>query len=148
MLHGTCVAFDECGILLRGPSGSGKSDLALRLIETPPKSAGSVKLVADDQVIVTCDEDQLIASSPEVLRGVLEVRGIGLIEVACRDAVALKLVVELSGAGAIERLPDLANCNVSIQGLALPVLKLDPFESSAPAKLALAVSSMGSLFSR
>jgi len=71
-IHGTCVALSGLGVLLRGPSGSGKSDLALRLID------GGAKLVADDQVELALDAaGRVMARAPATLSGLLEVRGIG-----------------------------------------------------------------------
>lgn len=71
LIHASCVEFNGKGILISGPSGSGKSDLALRLIE-----AGAI-LVADD--IVDVAEEKQIASCPKKLEGLLEVRGIGIL---------------------------------------------------------------------
>ena len=57
-VHASCVALDGNGVLLRGPSGSGKSDLALRLID------GGAVLVADDQVALTVEGEKILASAP------------------------------------------------------------------------------------
>jgi HPr Serine kinase C-terminal domain len=73
MVHGTVVAIDGGGVLLRGPSGRGKSDLALRLID-----AGA-RLVADDQVLLQRSGMQVLARAPAVLAGLLEIRGVGIV---------------------------------------------------------------------
>ncbi|MEX2650663.1 MAG: HPr kinase/phosphatase C-terminal domain-containing protein [Alphaproteobacteria bacterium] len=130
-VHGTCVALGRTGVLIRGPSGSGKSDLALRLIDE-----GAV-LVADDRVVLRRDAGRVTARAPETLAGLLEVRGLGIVRLAHRRRAALGLVVDLAAAG-IERLPRAATC--SLLGLALPRIRLDARQASAPAKLRLALS--------
>ena len=75
MLHATTVAKDGRAVIIAGRSGSGKSDLALRLFDR-----GFV-LVSDDQTMVRKDGDRLVASAPPTIKGKLEVRGIGIVEV-------------------------------------------------------------------
>lgn len=139
-IHGTCVLVLGIGVLLRGPSGSGKSDLALRLIE-----AGA-HLVADDRVDLRWEGEQLMARAPERLRGVLEVRGVGLVTMPHVETTALALVVDLVPPDRIERLPD--PTVAPLCGGSLPRLTLAPFEVSAAAKLKAAVAALasGSLF--
>jgi HPr kinase/phosphorylase len=138
-MHATCVAL-RCGrtwraVLLRGPSGSGKSDLALRLIDT------GARLVADDQTEVTRRGRLLIANAPAGIAGLIEVRGLGIVKLD-RDQVARRasvaLMVDLVQPERIERLPEAAGEDVLWLGL--PVIALAPFEASAPAKLRLALA--------
>lgn len=131
-IHATCVDMDGTGVLIRGPSGSGKSDLALRLIDR-----GAV-LVADDRVDLRCDSGILSASAPETIAGMLEVRGLGVIRMKCRTDVQVALVVELTAPEDIERIPEPAVCDY--MAVALPLVRVAPFEASAPAKLRLAVA--------
>ncbi len=119
------------GVLLRGASGSGKSDLALRLIDR------GARLVADDQVELTERDGELFADAPETIRGLFEVRGVGLVEVPCVRGVRLALVVDLVASDEVPRLPESAT--VEYGGRAIPALRLSPFESSAGAKVRLAV---------
>ena len=128
--HGSCVAFEGVGMLLRGPSGAGKSDLALRLID-----AGAA-LVADDQVLLEARESRLVARAPEPLGGLLEVRGLGVVELPHRTGVTIGLVVDLVPPADAERMP--STLAEHIEGIELPVLRLLPFETSAVAKLRLA----------
>lgn len=128
-LHATCAAINGYGILLRGPSGSGKSDLCLRLIE---QYADAV-LVADDRVEVAVREGGLYASVPPVIAGRLEVRGVGVVHVPYLDTVRVYLLVDLADAKTIQRLPE--PDDEEILGVRLARLALTPFEASAPAKL-------------
>ena len=132
LIHATCIALESCGILLRGPSGSGKSDLALRMID------GGAVLVADDQVDLAVDADgRLRARPPERIAGLLEVRGLGILTLDFLTDCALDLVVDLVDAATIERLPEAAFSTVA--GCRLRHIRLAPFEASAPAKLRLAL---------
>ena len=132
LVHATCVAIDGAGVLIRGESGAGKSDLALRLID------GGAALVADDQVALERRGDELWARAPEALRGRIEVRGVGIVELPALDAAKLVLAVDLADPETIERLPE-SGCE-TLCGAALPRLALAPFEASAPAKLRLAAA--------
>ena len=131
-VHGTCVALGAAGVLLRGPSGAGKSDLALRLIDR------GAKLVADDRVELRRREAGLVARAPSPLNGLIEVRGLGIVRLPSAIDVPVVLVVDLVPASAVERLPEPA-CE-TLLGVELPRFALDPFEVSAPAKIALALA--------
>ncbi len=131
LLHGTCIEVRGTGVLVRGPSGSGKSDLALRLIDR------GARLVADDQVEVTASGDRLIAAAPEALAGMLEVRGLGIVAVETVASARLDLVVDLVAAEQVERMPK--DEPVTIEGIAVALLRLAPFQASAAAKVRLAV---------
>ena len=98
-LHATCVAVDGQGLLILGPSGSGKSALALKLI-----SRGAV-LVSDDRTEVARDGDRLVASCPNPdLSGLIEARGIGVLRAPAQDLVPVVLVADLERAET-DRLP-------------------------------------------
>src|SRR6185503_6471150 len=99
-VHATCVALDGKAVLLRGPSGSGKSDLALRLID------GGARLVADDRVDLEREGSRILASAPPAIAGVIEARGLGLLRVGCVGRTPLSLVVDLVPAESVERLPE------------------------------------------
>lgn len=131
-VHGTCVAVDNIGCLLLGPSGCGKSDLALRLVLDQ-----DAKLVADDQVVVERRLDRLVATPPAELAGLIEVRGLGILRMANRSRARLGLAVVLVSPDEVERLPE-ANEGIEYFGLALPLLRLAPFEVSASHKVRLA----------
>ncbi len=133
MVHATLVAVDGLGVLLRGRSGSGKSDLALRLIDD------GARLVADDRVVITAGDRGAIGRAPAAIAGLLEVRGVGVVRVPTVEEAPIALIVDLDPGGDVERLPDPGWC--TILGERLPVLRLDPFHASTPAKLRLALAS-------
>lgn len=137
LLHATAVQLDTpdgpVGVLLRGPSGSGKSDLALRLID-----AGA-RLIADDQTRLAARGGRLFASAPAELAGTLEVRGFGLTGVAAAPEAEVALLAELDAQTADERLPE--EESVLLLGCRVPRLRLDPRAPSADAKLRLAARS-------
>jgi len=141
-LHGTCVSLGGEGVLILGEPGSGKSALALRLIDEPGYGISGVllrsELIADDQVIVSRDQDRLTASAPAALRGKLEIRGLGIVTLVTPPSVPLALVVKLQDHAAIERLPDPAIFD--ILGMALPLVEIDGKTPSAPARLRAALT--------
>jgi HPr kinase/phosphorylase len=141
LVYGTCVALGGIAVVLKGPSGSGKSDLALRFVLDSP--AGSdVRLVADDQLLVQRDGDRLIARPPATIAGQIEVRGVGIISLPYLPEAELRLVVQLSQPADVPRLPELGSETVELLNIALPVLRLAPFEASAPLKLRLALEAL------
>ena len=136
LVHATCIAFASAGqapraVLLRGPSGSGKSDLALRLIDR------GWQLVADDQTLLSSDGERLIARAPETLAGHMEVRGVGLVAVSALDEAQVALVVDLVAGDQVERLPEPETC--TLEGVELTSMRLNALEPSAPTKLEMAV---------
>jgi serine kinase of HPr protein (carbohydrate metabolism regulator) len=137
-VHGTAVAIGNKGVLLRGPPGAGKSDLALRLID------GGGRLIADDVVAVAPRGRGLDlrrpARTPRRLEGRIEVRGLGIAKVPSVARAPFALVVDLVEEAAVERLPE-ANA-AEILGRAVPRLALAPFEASAAAKVRLAVKAL------
>ena len=133
-LHASTLALDGRAVLLCGPSGSGKSDLALRLIDR------GFTLVSDDQTIVRRDGERLIASAPPTIAGKLEIRGIGIVEMETERDVPVALMVELTSD--IQRLPDDSR-ERPVLGIALPLISVDALTASAPSKVALALDRLG-----
>lgn len=146
-IHATCVrlaqagaafgAPPDCGVLLMGPSGSGKSDLALRLI------AAGAELVADDRTDLFLKNGVLYAKSPNRIAGLMEVRGVGILALPHARQARVVLVARLGRAG--PRLPAYkawkAPAALRLAAKAAPpVISLAPFEASAPAKLAAAAA--------
>jgi serine kinase of HPr protein (carbohydrate metabolism regulator) len=140
LVHGTCVALGQSAALLRGESGAGKSDLALRFLALPGEGALRPILVADDQVWVEMDATgQPIASVPSAIAGRIEVRGLGITEMLFLAAAPLVLICDLVAADQVPRMPPDPFERTIVAGAAVPVLKLSAFEASAPLKLRMAL---------
>ncbi len=133
-IHAGCVAIGGRGVLIAGRSGSGKSDLALRLIDR-----GAV-LVSDDYTIVTRAGGGLVASAPATIAGQMEIRGVGVVEMEAPGAVPICLLVDLDRAP--DRLPDEGE-RATVAGLELPVIGLAALEPSAPIKVEHALRIFG-----
>lgn len=122
---------DWAAVMLRGPSGSGKSDLALRLIDQ-----GAV-LVADDRSCLEDIDGAVWISPPDPLAGKLEVRGLGIMQVSYQEKAPLRLVVDLKPLNEIERLPD--QKTVTYLGYNVAYAQICAFETSAALKIRYAL---------
>lgn len=133
-MHATCVSvFGDrlSGCLLLGPSGSGKSDLAVRLID------GGGTLVADDRVIIAAGDGVVTAAPPPLLAGLLEIRGLGVMTVPFLDEADIRLLVCLTRAADIERMAPITSRR--LKGLDIPCLLVDASMASAAARVRWAV---------
>jgi len=128
-LHATSVAIDGVAVLIEGASGSGKSDLALRLIDR------GATLVSDDQTLVVRAGKLLLARAPATIAGQIEVRGIGIVAMPHVDDVPVGLLVRVDGA--VERMPERRARKIA--GIAIRQFAVDPFHASAPIKVELAL---------
>lgn len=97
-IHASCVAMSGRGLLILGPSGSGKSLLALSLM------AAGADLVADDRTLIRRDGGRLIADAPDEIRGRIEARGVGILAADVAGPAEIMLAVDL-GRTEVERLP-------------------------------------------
>jgi serine kinase of HPr protein (carbohydrate metabolism regulator) len=136
-VHASTIASEGRAVLITGPSGAGKSDLTLRLLDR------GFTLVSDDQTIVRKDGERLLASAPPNIAGKLEIRGIGIVEMATVGDVPVALLVELTSE--IQRLPD-DSLERPILGINLPLITIDAMTASAASKVALALDRMGLRF--
>jgi serine kinase of HPr protein (carbohydrate metabolism regulator) len=134
LVHATTVAIGGRAVLLRGPSGSGKSDLALRLID-----AGA-RLVADDRSELHRDGEAILIRAPATIAGLIEARGVGILRVDSLGVAPLALIADLIAPDAVERLPEPRS--ETILGVPIPLIALAPFEASTPAKLRLALGAL------
>ena len=142
-VHASTIALGEHAAIIRGPSGSGKSDLALRCLAFAPNGlfTAEVRLVADDYTELFDDAGQLFARAPANIANLLEVRGLGLIEIEALPQAEAALIVDLVDPKVITRLPD-PEARGEIAGIELPRIEVDAFEASAPIKLLLALECM------
>lgn len=129
LLHATAVVIQGQAVLLTGASGAGKSDLALRLIDR------GACLLADDYIELMVEHDRLMAHAPVTIRGRMEVRGIGIVDVESVDCAPVALLVDLDRTP--ERLPEPVARR--LYGIDIPFVSLHAFESSAPIKVELAL---------
>ena len=132
-LHGTAVEIDGSAVLFIGRSGSGKSDLALRLIDR------GAKLVGDDTVSLHSRDGVLFVKASGAIENRIEVRCVGIFNMESKAECPLRLLVELGADG--ERLPASWPLR-DLQGWSLPLLRLNAFAASAPIKVELALKSV------
>jgi serine kinase of HPr protein (carbohydrate metabolism regulator) len=133
-LHASTVAVDGRAVIISGPSGSGKSDLALRMLDR------GFKLVSDDRTILRKAGDRLLASAPATINGKLEIRGVGIVDMESVSDVPVALIVELTSD--IQRLPD-DDRERLIMGISIPLVRVDAMTASAPSKVAVALDRLG-----
>jgi len=131
-IHASCVAIGGRAVLLAGRSGTGKSDLALRLIDR-----GAV-LVSDDYTQLTRRDGRLYATPPANIAGKIEVRGVGIVERPHLADVAVMLLVDIEAP--VLRMPEAATRRLA--GIDIPVATLAPFEASAPIKIELLLAGL------
>lgn len=135
-ISGSAIAIEKDAILIVGASGSGKSDLALRLIDR------GAKLIADDLIAITGDHNHPIAMQSTHHINAIEIRGVGIIPMECVNKIPLKLVVRLSPV--YERAPEPLPL-VNYGHYNIPCLKIAPFEISAPIKIEQTLINLESL---
>lgn len=141
-MHATVIAIDGRGALIVGPSGSGKSDLALRLATADIRCGDRVLrpvLVADDQVHLERRGNAIHARCPESLGSLIEARGVGILTLPHLPEAQIVLVVDVTPGATVERLPD-PGATHAVLGVALPRLALRAVDASSPAKIALCLA--------
>ncbi|GJM02888.1 MAG: HPr kinase [Rhodomicrobium sp.] len=141
LLHATLIRVNNKGVLLIGPSGAGKSDLALRLITTqfaPSLCSDQPVLIADDQVILQLTKQGPSGRAPTTLSGLIEVRGLGIMQITGEESSSIDLIAQLRPKAEIKRMPVENSTYELVEGVELPLIELDPTEASAPAKIILA----------
>jgi serine kinase of HPr protein (carbohydrate metabolism regulator) len=124
-LHATSVAIDGHAVLLEGLSGTGKSDLAMRLIDR------GALLISDDQTVVMRREARLLARAPGTIRGKIEVRGVGIVTLPCVEDVPVALIVRLGVAPM--RMPERRQRRLA--GVVVREVAFEAFHASTPLKI-------------
>ena len=125
-MHSSSIVIDDNGVLILGDSGSGKSDLALRLIDN------GATLISDDVSICKKNLNNIYLYCPPEIKGLLEVREIGIITVPFVERIKLKLVVNLKSKKN-KRFPE--DNYFKILGIKVPLINIDGKNSSAVAKI-------------
>lgn len=134
-IHATSVVIGGRALLLAGRSGSGKSDLALRLIDR------GALLVSDDYTMLENRDGILFAAAPPQIAGKIEIRGVGLDDLACARAAPVALMLTLDQQ--VDRMPAYEMTMIRLEGVEIPTLPLAPFEASAPLKAEAALRLRG-----
>ncbi len=129
-VHASCVAIGDRAILIVGPSGSGKSDLALRLIDR------GAALVSDDYTLLIRKDGGLVATPPATIAGRIEIRGLGIVTLPHVENVRVALLVELTDI--VERMPAPGAVR-RFAGIDVPAMNLAGTHASAPIKLEMAL---------
>jgi HPr kinase/phosphorylase len=132
-LHASCVLIQTSGVLILGPSGSGKSSLALRLI-----GLGGT-LIADDRTILTYQKNRVMAACPEPIQDRIEARGVGIIKLGSNKCAQISLVVDM-GSTAKARMP--TDETYDLFGIDFPLIRSAPLDAFAEA---VYYSTVGSL---
>lgn len=133
-IHASCISIGSRGVLLMGKSGSGKSDVALRLM-----SRGGM-LVADDQVILSEENGALIASVDPTIRGLIEIHGVGLVKFPVANNIPVRLAVNLVPLEEVEHIP--LPRSYETLGVKIPQICIFGFDASAPDKIYAALHAM------
>lgn len=136
-VHASAILVGERGVLIRGPSGSGKSSLLLGLLAGDPVAAW---LIADDRVILTAAHGRLIAVAPPALAGLMEIRGQGIVHRDFVSPARLHLVVELMRLADCERMPPAEIETVALAEVELPLLRLPIAAAEGPARVRAALT--------
>ncbi|WP_417688408.1 HPr kinase/phosphorylase [Roseibium sp.] len=122
--HAGCVIIGTFGILIRGASGSGKSALADAMLETARRNGNFTALVSDDRTILEVREGALIASAPEQIRGLVEIRGVGICGRRTEPEARVALVLDLVPPSDVERMPENLPDPVLLEGVKVPRVKI------------------------
>jgi serine kinase of HPr protein (carbohydrate metabolism regulator) len=130
-IHATAVLVGAKAVLIRGEAGSGKSRLALRLLQCGLPLA---RLVGDDRIHVAAHHGRLLVRPAAALAGLIEIRGLGIRRMPYEDPAVIGLIVDL--AAEAERLPDAAALTTILSGIPLPRLALPAGVDPLPAVLA------------
>lgn len=133
-IHASCISIGSRGVLLMGKSGSGKSDVALRLM------ARGGMLVADDQVILSEENGALIASVDPAIRGLIEIHGVGLVKFPVANNIPVRLAVHLVSLQEMEHIP--SPQTYETLGVTIPLISIYGFDSSTPDKIYAALHAM------
>jgi serine kinase of HPr protein (carbohydrate metabolism regulator) len=131
-VHASAVLVGARAFLIRGPAGSGKSQLALRLITAAQSGLlPFARLVADDRLRLESCHGRLLVRAPDTLAGLIEVRGLGIRQLPHEPVAVVGGVIDLAAPGA-ERLPE--RTEIEVEGITLPQLKIaenhDPYPSA------------------
>lgn len=133
-IHATALLVGHRGVLIRGPSGSGKSRLALSLLQSA--DTGFARLVGDDRIQLAASHGRLLMRAPTALEGLIEIRGLGILRLPFEPVAVAHIAVDL-GTPDAARLPEPAALSVAIEGVRLARLPVAPGQDALPLLLAV-----------
>jgi HPr kinase/phosphorylase len=140
-IHATAVLVGAKAVLIRGEPGSGKSRLALRLLEAAGRALPFVRLVGDDRVYLENRAGRLVVRPPQELAGLLEIRGTGIVRVPFEPAAVVGLVIELGQPA--DRMPAAESRKAVLEGVALPRLAVPPDADPLPLAIEASLGRFG-----
>ena len=129
-IHATAVLVGAKAMLIRGEPGSGKSRLALRLLETARRELPFARLVGDDRVYLENRAGRLVVRPPKELAGLLEIRGTGIVRVPFESAAVVGLIIDLGQPA--DRMPAAESRKAVLEGVTLPRLAVPPDADPLP----------------
>ncbi|MEN3929945.1 HPr kinase/phosphatase C-terminal domain-containing protein [Microvirga sp. W0021] len=119
-IHANCILIDDIGVLIRGNTGSGKSTVSRKLIAAAQASSMFGCLVSDDRTRLEVQHGRLIARPVEMISGLIEIRGVGIVKVPSEEAAVIRLVIDLTEQA--PRMPEEGAETVNLLGVKLPHL--------------------------
>lgn len=134
--HCNVLRIEDCGILIEGPSGSGKSSLSTGLIERAQLLGRSAILVSDDQAFLETCDPSITAKAPDATAGKIELRGYGIIEVPHTSSTEISLIVKMVDDAAVERMPEPKS--IRFFDTELPVLEVPTRHEQAAVRIIFA----------
>ena len=144
-LHATAILIGAKAVLIRGPSGSGKSSLAWDLIQAASAGTAALpfaRLVGDDRIHVDVRAGRLLVRPAQALAGLIEIRGLGIRRLPYEAVAVAGLVVDLAAADA-GRLPAREAAETAISGLIVPRLAVAAGQDPVPLVLAWLGTGLG-----
>ncbi|MDJ0931030.1 HPr kinase/phosphatase C-terminal domain-containing protein [Breoghania sp.] len=118
--YATCVVIATNGVMIRGPSGSGKSALGLALVEHAQGAGHFAALVGDDRVALEVASGRLLARVPPSIAGLIEQRGRGVRAMPYLPSAVVRLVVDLVPTKVLPRMPEEDALSIEVNGIRLP----------------------------
>lgn len=140
-VHATAVLVGRDAVLFRGPSGSGKSRVALELVAAAAAGGGFAALIGDDRVALAACGGRLVARPAPALAGRVEVRGVGILETDHEAAGVVALVVDFVS-DPPDRVPASEDRHEMIEGVVLPRLELWRQDPAAVLKVTAALDEL------
>ena len=134
-VHATCIVIRDRGVLITGPSGAGKTSLALRLMGLADRQGLFCALVGDERGFPSPQGSRLIAKTHPAMAGLIERRGSGTMSHMFKPLVGGGLVIELVQ-GPFDRMPDAKNLTIGLAGVTLPRILCNLVDDD-PARVAL-----------